>query len=178
MCGIVGCYPMQKFEQVSASLLTMNHRGPDAKSLYETAQGTLGHARLAILDVAAGHQPMIEQENLIVFNGEIYNYQALRREMLATVETDSDTEVVLKLYCACGPSCVSLLDGMFAFAILDSEGLFLARDPLGIKPLYYAFEEEGLWFASEVKSLLGKASAIQEFPPGHWWHSHYGMQRY
>lgn len=178
MCGIVGCYPMQEFTQVSAGLHAIDHRGPDAKSLHETAKGTLGHARLAILDVGSGHQPMTEQENLIVFNGEIYNYQALRRDMLDAVETDSDTEVVLKLYRACGPNFVNLLDGMFAFAILDQQGLFLARDPLGIKPLYYALGEEGIWFASEVKSLLGKATDIREFPPGHWWHSRHGMQRY
>lgn len=178
MCGIVGCYPMRKFTQVSTGLLAIDHRGPDARSVYETPEGTLGHARLAILDVAAGHQPMIEQETMIVFNGEIYNYQVLRSTMLDTTKTESDTEVVLKLYQAYGPDCVKFLDGMFAFAILDQDNLFLARDPLGIKPLYYAFDGEDMWFASEVKSLLGQVTDIQEFPPGHWWQSGHGMQQY
>lgn len=158
--------------------MTLSHRGPDAKSIFETQRGTLGHTRLAILDVASGHQPMTEQEKSIIFNGEIYNYQELRDKLLDSTETDSDTEVVLKLYRDYGPSFVNLLDGMFALAILDEKELFLARDPLGIKPLYYAREGDGVWFASEIKSLLGKVQNIQEFPPGHWWHSRYGMQRY
>ena len=178
MCGIVGSFPRQQFQQVSQSLLTLAHRGPDAKSVFETNQGTLGHTRLSILDVAGGHQPMTEQETFIVFNGEIYNYQELRQRLPDALDTQSDTEVILKLYGAYGPHCVDLLDGMFAFAILDRDELFLARDPIGIKPLYYAMDGENLWFASEVKALLSKSAAIHEFPPGHWWHSKRGFHCY
>jgi len=135
---------MQRLTLVADSLATIAHRGPDAKGLLETPYGTLGQARLAILDVAGGHQPMNDEESFIVFNGEIYNYRTLRNQLSEPIHTNSDTEVILKLYRSCGPKCVDLLDGMFAFAILDRGELFLARDPLGIKPLYYAMNDEGL----------------------------------
>lgn len=178
MCGLVGCYPMRKFSEIFEGLSAIKYRGPDAMSLHASDTGTIGHNRLSIIDVASGHQPMFEKSKLIVLNGEIYNYRKLRGEMHSTMKTDSDTEVVLKLYCIHGFDCVKMLDGMFAFAIADKDGLFLARDPLGIKPLYFAFDNEGIWFASEIKSLLGKVTDIQEFPPGHWWHSLHGMNRY
>jgi len=178
MCGIAGCYPAQEFAQVSECLIALAHRGPDAKGLFETPHGTLGQVRLAILDVAEGHQPMTEKGAFIAFNGEIYNYRTLRGRLPAAVNTDSDTEVILKLYLAYGPECVKFLDGMFGFAILGRGELFLARDPLGIKPLYYAVNGDRIWFASEVKALLGKATDVKEFPPGHWWHSRLGLHRY
>jgi asparagine synthase (glutamine-hydrolysing) len=169
---------MQQFTQVADSLSAISHRGPDAKGLFETPCGTLGQVRLAILDVAGGHQPMTEHGAFIAFNGEIYNYRALRAMLPESTTTDSDTEVILKLFRARGPACVSLLDGMFAFAILDQDSLFLARDPLGIKPLYIASDQDHIWFASELKALIGKAGQVREFPAGHWWHSRLGMQRY
>jgi asparagine synthase (glutamine-hydrolysing) len=178
MCGIAGCYPLQQFNQVAESLVTIAHRGPDAKGLFETPHGTFGQVRLAILDVAGGYQPMSDESSLIVFNGEIYNYKSLQRQFAGSIHTDSDTEVILKLYRSCGTQCVDFLDGMFAFAALDQGDLFLARDPLGIKPLYYSVNDGTVWFASEIKALLGKASNVQEFPPGHWWHSRHGLKRY
>jgi asparagine synthase (glutamine-hydrolysing) len=178
MCGIVGCYPAQELTQISDSLLTIAHRGPDEKGFFEIPRGTLGHVRLSILDVAGGHQPMADRESFIVFNGEIYNYRQLAERLPESVNTDSDTEVILKLYSAFGPKCIDLLDGMFAFAIINRDGLFLARDPLGIKPLYYAQNGGSTWFASELKALSNHAADVREFPPGHWWHSQHGLHRF
>lgn len=178
MCGIVGCYQAKGFEQISNNINLIAHRGPDARSVIETPRGTLGHTRLAILDVSGGHQPMTEQDRLIVFNGEIYNFLELRDRYISDASTESDTEVVLKLYREFGPRVVEMLDGMFALAILDQDELFLARDPIGIKPLYYAVNKGQVWFASEAKALIGQVKGIKEFPAGHWWHSHQGMNQY
>lgn len=178
MCGIAGSYPVEDAEVITKSLSMLLHRGPDAHRLAETTRGTLAHARLAILDVAAGHQPMRDGERWIAFNGEIYNYRSLRRGLPGPLRTDSDTEVILKLYATHGPACVMALDGMFAFALLDRGQLFLARDPLGIKPLYYGLHNQRLYFASEAKALAWFSQDVHEFPPGHWWHSQYGLHRY
>jgi asparagine synthase (glutamine-hydrolysing) len=114
----------------------------------------------------------------IIFNGEIYNYQSLTAEVTGPLTTTSDTEVVLALYRTYGPDCVKRLDGMFAFAILDGDNLFLARDPIGIKPLYYARRDGKIHFASEIKALEDFTDSVQEFPPGYYWHSKEGFKRY
>ncbi len=178
MCGIVGTYPEEDVESIRRGLAMLRHRGPDEQGIAGTPAGTLGHSRLAILDVAEGQQPMVERDSWIVFNGEIYNYRDLRDCFDEAVATDSDTEVILKLYRTHGPDAISMLDGMFAFAISDGEELFLARDPLGIKPLYWSLHNERLYFASEIKSLAWLTSDIQEFPPGYWWHSDCGFHKY
>jgi asparagine synthase (glutamine-hydrolysing) len=143
-----------------------------------TGDSTLGHARLSIIDVANGLQPMTRADASIVFNGEIYNYQELGKALTNPLKTDSDTEVLLQLYRQFGPECVSLLDGMFAFAIADGSSIFLARDPLGIKPLYYAAANGTLYFASEIKAIHEFSADVKEFPAGHWWHSDHGLSRY
>jgi asparagine synthase (glutamine-hydrolysing) len=178
MCGIVGSFPKADTEVISQSVKRLLHRGPDDHRVIETSKGTFGHTRLAIIDVAGGHQPMKNNGDWIAFNGQIYNYQQLRQNLAETFETQSDTEVILKLYAEHGPNCVALLDGMFAIALLDGDDLFLARDPLGIKPLYYAIEDEKLYFASEIKALVNLSSNILEFPPGYWWHSKLGLKQY
>ncbi len=178
MCGIAGSFPDRDSEIITSGVEKLIHRGPDARRVIETPNGTFGHTRLAIIDVAGGHQPMRHSQYLISFNGQIYNYQQLRHGLTDTFQTGSDTEVILKLYAEHGPNCVSLLDGMFAIALLDGEDLFLARDPLGIKPLYYATENGKLYFASEIKALIDLSSDILEFPPGHWWHSKLGLKQY
>ncbi len=178
MCGIMGSYPKEDEDAVDAGISMLQHRGPDAQQVTETPSGTFGHSRLAILDVAEGHQPMTAQGHWIILNGEIYNYHDLQTKLDKPVSTDSDTEVVLRLYVQYGPDCVSLLDGMFAFAIADADHLFLARDPLGIKPLYYTTHRQRLYFASEIKSLIGLSPDIKEFPPGYWWHSDQGFYKY
>jgi asparagine synthase (glutamine-hydrolysing) len=140
----------------------ITHRGPDDEGLYLNGPVGLGHRRLSIVDVAAGHQPMTNEDGSlhIVYNGEIYNHADFRAELEArghTYSTHCDTETILHLYEEYGPSCVEHLRGMFAFAIWDERRrvLFIARDRLGVKPLYYVHTEDGsLYFASEIKALL------------------------
>jgi asparagine synthase (glutamine-hydrolysing) len=138
----------------------LTHRGPDDAGSFREGNVGLGIRRLSIIDVEAGHQPILTKDGslAIVFNGEIYNYLELRRDYLSGYEfsTDSDTEVILHLYARFGENCVQLLNGMFAFAIWDrnKRKLFLARDRLGIKPLYYTVQNGSFIFGSEIKALL------------------------
>lgn len=166
MCGIVGIVHRDRHRRVDeARLIGMRdllvHRGPDEAGLYLDGPAGLGHRRLSIIDLASGHQPMTnEDESLwIVFNGEIYNFRVLRETLLQKghqFKTQSDTEVILHLYEEEGIQCVRALNGIFAFAIWDSnnQSLFLARDHMGVKPLYYAVTEEAFIFASEIKSIV------------------------
>lgn len=180
MCGIAGAWGGNSHEIVNEMVMQLKHRGPDGDGVMPTTDTTLGHTRLAIVDVAGGHQPLQDGEAWIAFNGEIYNYMDLRRGRLKgqRFKTRSDTETVLRLYQQSGPKSVEMLDGMFAFAISWQGELFLARDPLGIKPLYYGIEEGGIHFASEVKALSLVTDDIHEFPAGHWFHSKRGWQQY
>ncbi|MCW5877550.1 MAG: asparagine synthase B [Anaerolineales bacterium] len=180
MCGIAGVYGEQSPDQVNRMLTKLAHRGPDGQGLKNLPKGTLGHTRLAILDVDGGHQPMEAGGSWITFNGEIYNYRQLAVKHLqgVSLKTTSDTEVILHLYKKFGPTCVELLDGMFAFAILDGNELFMARDPLGIKSLYCGRHNGALYFASEIKALAEATDHIREFPAGHWYHSRQGWQAY
>ena len=146
---------------VKAMADSIRHRGPDDEGLYDGGQAVLGHRRLSIIDLAGGHQPMANEDGTvwIVFNGEIYNFQELRGELVARghrFRTHSDTEVIVHLYEEYGADCVTRLRGMFAFAIWDerSRTLLLARDRVGIKPLYYTVLDGQLLFASEIKALL------------------------
>jgi asparagine synthase (glutamine-hydrolysing) len=140
---------------------TLAYRGPDDAGLYLDGSVGLGHRRLSIIDLGGGHQPMANPERTlwIVFNGEIYNYRSLRSELSGKgypFRTNSDTEVILQLYAERGEACVQALNGMFAFAIWDAEqkSLFLARDRMGVKPLYYAETPDALVFASEIKAIF------------------------
>lgn len=140
---------------------TLAHRGPDGSGVYTEGAVGLAHRRLSIIDLAGGSQPMIEPTSgaAITFNGEIYNYLELRKQLLdanVTLQTSSDTEVILHLYRLHGAQCVQYLRGMFAFAIWDPQQqiLFLARDRVGKKPLYYADVNGSFIFASEAKALL------------------------
>jgi asparagine synthase (glutamine-hydrolysing) len=139
----------------------INHRGPDDAGYYTDNQVQLAFRRLSIIDLAGGHQPLpYENERYyIIFNGEVYNYVELRNELIEkgyTFNTTSDTEVIVALYADRGVDCVNYFRGMFAFIIWDKqEGtLFAARDHFGIKPFYYMEEDDGIFFASEMKSLL------------------------
>lgn len=148
----------------------MHTRGPDAEGLWTSAGIVLGHRRLAILDLGArANQPMVSTDGryTIVFNGEIYNFRELRRELEAegvAFRTTSDTEVLLALFAREGERMLPRLRGMFAFAIWDTQTreLFLARDPYGIKPLYYTRTKDGLLFASQVKALLASGLVSKE----------------
>lgn len=150
-------------------LAVMRHRGPDGSGVHLDGQAGLGHLRLSIIDLAAGSQPMANEDETvwIIFNGEIYNFQELRAALLARghrFRTHSDTEVIVHLYEEHGNECVKHLRGMFAFAIWDrcARRLFLARDRVGIKPLYYFANASQLAFASELKALLTLPDAPRE----------------
>jgi asparagine synthase (glutamine-hydrolysing) len=173
MCGINGIVLAGRGRQVERGLVermrdVISHRGPDDVGLLLDGEAGLGHRRLSIVDVAAGHQPMQNEDGTlhVVYNGEIYNHADYRPWLEArghTYRTHCDTETILHLYEEKGRACVEDLRGMFAFAIWDSarRELFVARDRLGVKPLYYVHADDGsLYFASEIKSLL-EAGAVR-----------------
>ena len=157
---------------VKAMADTIYHRGPDDEGYYVSGPIGLGFRRLSIIDLQSGHQPVSNEDGTvqIIFNGEIYNYQELRAFLLSkghVFKTQSDTEVIVHLYEELGPQCVEKLRGMFAFAIWDenTKTLFLARDRVGIKPLYYCLTETSLVFASEIKAILADPSIDREIAP-------------
>ncbi len=166
MCGIVGLVNLNSGEPVDETRLAcmrdiLRHRGPDGEGLVLDGPVGLGSRRLAIVDVASGHQPMANEDESawVVLNGEIYNHASLRPGLQARghrYRTSSDTETILHLYEEEGDRCVERLQGMFAFALWDRQRqrLLLARDRLGIKPLYYAVLDHELLFASEIKAIL------------------------
>ena len=166
MCGICGIYNAQSGEPVSVELLahmtnSISHRGPDDSGSYLDGPLGLGFARLSIIDLTGGHQPMSNETGDIwlVFNGEIWNYKELRKELLEEghhFRTNSDTETIVHAYEEYGVDCVARLHGMFSFAIWDAtrRRLLLARDRAGKKPLYYTQVNGSLLFGSEIKSLL------------------------
>lgn len=166
MCGICGIYNAQSKEPVSAELLahminSLSHRGPDDSGSYLDGSMGLGFARLSIIDLTGGHQPMSNETGDIwlVFNGEIWNYKELRKELIEKghyFRTNSDTETIVHAYEEYGVNCVARLNGMFSFAIWDAprRRLLLARDRAGKKPLYYTQVNGSLLFGSEIKSLL------------------------
>ncbi len=174
MCGIVGIVNLNPFEPMDETRLkrmrdVLSHRGPDGEGLWAEGPVGLGHRRLAILDVQGGSQPMANEDGTvwIVYNGEIYNHPVLRPELEARghrYRTRSDTETILHLYEEEGDRCVERLQGMFAFAVWDrARGrLLLARDRLGIKPLYYACTDQELLFASGIKAILAAGSLKPE----------------
>lgn len=164
MCGIIGAWGNPAADRVLAANRLLAHRGPDDQGHYSdtSVPVALGHARLSILDLSPlGHQPMCDAAgmNVIVFNGEIYNFRELRRELEAagySFRGHSDTEVLLALYRARGEAMLAMLNGIFAFAIYDKtdKSLFLAGDAMGVKPLYFTEGSDGFVFASELKALL------------------------
>ena len=162
----------------------MTHRGPDARGMFicPDDNGTLGHTRLSIMDPEGGDQPIYSEDNsmAIIANGEIYNFPVLRSELLQkhTFSTTSDSEAILHLYEEHGPSVVNHLDGMFAFAIADGKHLMAARDPIGIKSLYYGKCEGRFLFASELKALAPYCDNIKEFSPGTYYHSKEGFKTF
>lgn len=161
MCGIAGIIGKRDEALIRTMTATLQHRGPDGEG-FHTADGvSLGHRRLVVIDREGGVQPMFseDQRYCVVYNGEIYNFKSLRRDLKKLghqFHTHSDTEVLLHSYMEYGTACVEMLQGMFAFAVYDAQEkkCFLARDPLGVKPLYYAEQDGSLYFASEMKALL------------------------
>ena len=177
MCGILGVLnlgdrPPVSTETVHQMLTMIRYRGPDGFGIYRDAHVALGSARLSIIDLADGDQPIGNEDGTlwIVFNGEIFNYVELRPALEARghhFTTHSDTEVILHLYEDYGPDCLDYLNGQFAMAIWDTKkrSLFLARDRLGVRPLFYTVHDERLIFGSEVKSILAYPGVKAEIDP-------------
>lgn len=178
MCGIAGIFHLSTPKPVDPARLdrmcaAMAHRGPDGQGSWTAPGVGLGHLRLSIIDVAGSPQPMASTDGraVLVFNGEIYNYRELREELRgggAQFHTDGDSEVILAAWQRWGPDCLPRLHGMFAFAIYDvsTRSLFLARDRMGVKPLFYASLSDGsLAFASELKGLLAHPLLRRDIDP-------------
>ena len=183
MCGIVCAFDLkEKSEGLRPQLLTMSkkirHRGPDWSGIYADEKAILAHERLAIVDPASGKQPLFSEDEKLVLaaNGEIYNHRELRKQFEGTYnfQTESDCEVILALYKEKGTDFIDELNGIFGFAIYDAEKdeYFIARDHMGIIPLYIGWDENGTFYvASELKALEGVCTKIELFPPGHFMHS-------
>ncbi|TMM57964.1 asparagine synthase B [Maribacter algarum] len=183
MCGIVCAFEVKESTEVlRPQLLEMSkkvrHRGPDWSGIYSDEKAILAHERLAIVDPASGKQPLLSPDGKLILaaNGEIYNHRELREQFEGTYDfqTESDCEVILALYQAKGPSFIDEMNGIFGFAIYDTEKdeYFIARDHMGIIPLYMGWDQNGTFYvASELKALEGTCSKIELFPPGHYLHS-------
>jgi asparagine synthase (glutamine-hydrolysing) len=176
MCGIAGIIDYNTRENsipiVKEMLAAINYRGPDESGIYHSHYATLGNVRLSIIDISGGQQPLSDQTDRfwIVFNGEIFNYLELRKVLEAKgcqFKTQSDTEVLVQLYSVFGKECLNMLNGQFAFAIWDKlkEELFVARDRVGIRPVFYNLSDGVFSFASEIKSLFEQKRIIPELSP-------------
>jgi asparagine synthase (glutamine-hydrolysing) len=175
MCGIAGVVKFATNAEVDGAVLrrmcaAMVHRGPDDEGVYLGGRVGLGVRRLSVIDLVTGHQPISNEDGTvwIVFNGEIYNHATLRERLRARghrYATQSDTETIIHAYEEYGRDCVRHLRGMFAFAIWDTRKrrLFLARDRLGIKPLYYRENRDSFFFGSEIKVILAHPDVHAEF---------------
>jgi asparagine synthase (glutamine-hydrolysing) len=180
MCGIAGILHFDSQRRVDRTTLermtnVLSHRGPDGCGFYMAKNIGLGHRRLAIIDLFTGAQPMISEDEqlVLVFNGEIYNYVELREELKTlgySFNTSSDTEVILRAYEAWGFECQKKFNGMWAFALWDARErhLFLSRDRIGEKPLHFSLRDNSIFFGSEIKSIL--ASGLNFQPANNLWH--------
>jgi asparagine synthase (glutamine-hydrolysing) len=154
----------------------LRHRGPDWSGIHTCDTAILAHERLAIVDINTGAQPLLSPDGKqsLAVNGEIYNHRSLRNGLTRPFKfaTESDCEVILPLYLEKGSDFLNDLQGMFAFVLYDEDKnrYLIARDPIGIIPLYYGFDDEHqLYVASEMKALVGVCNVVSEFPPGHYW---------
>ena len=186
MCGILCAFDLKQSNvSIRPQILEMSkklrHRGPDWSGIYDASNAVLSHERLAIVDPTSGNQPLISPSKKLILaaNGEIYNHRALRStcDSEYQFQTESDCEVILALYEKEGKDFVKKLNGIFAFAIYDQERdeYFIARDHMGIIPLYMGWDGDGTFYvASELKALEGVCSKIELFPPGHYLHTSEG----
>jgi asparagine synthase (glutamine-hydrolysing) len=177
MCGIAGVLNLKEPGSISSDLIekmisTLYHRGPDESGIYLDDWIGLGHTRLSIIDLSSGTQPIHNEDETIwiVYNGEVFNYPELKQDLLNKGHrfyTTTDTEVILHLYEEQGPTCLDLLNGQFAIAIWDlrKKELFLARDRVGIRPLYYTIQGDSIIFASEIKAIFMEEEIPREIDP-------------
>ena len=184
MCGILAIIGKGKEEDVVRALSKrMAHRGPDESDIHVTEKGhILAHERLSIIDLHTGKQPIQGSSTAwMIHNGEIYNHQKLRNGILKehTFRTTSDSEVIVHLYEKFGYDFCNMLDGMFAFVVIDGDDYIAGRDPLGVKPLYYGLDERGrMYFSSEMKSIADQCKTFSTFPPGHYYTPETGFVKY
>jgi asparagine synthase (glutamine-hydrolysing) len=183
MCGIAGCFGIKDEDTINRMLDALTHRGPNDRGIHNGELFTVGHTRLSIVDVVTGHQPILTSNGKkgIIANGEIYNFKEIRSTLTSKYDfkTKSDSETVLHLYQEKGPDCVKDLDGMFAFAIFDENTFMLARDPIGIKPLYYGYKDDMLYFTSELGAMsFAGVEEVHEFPAGHYYTPKDGFVQY
>ena len=181
MCGIIGIFEIDgRKQEMRDKALKMaakiRHRGPDWSGIFSDGNAILAHERLSIIDVEHGAQPLLDKKNgnVLSVNGEIYNHRQLRGKLKEKHlwQTKSDCEVILFLYEEYGPEFLDMMDGIFAFTLYDKKkkDYFIARDHIGIVPLYMGWDELGaIFFASEMKSLNDYCTKIEEFPPGHYY---------
>ena len=183
MCGIAGSIGVRDVETVDRMLDALPHRGPNDRGIHINGDAVFGHTRLSIVDVVGGHQPILANggRSGIICNGEVYNFREIREKFLSKYpfKTQSDSEVILHLYEEKGPECVKELDGMFAFALFDGDDFMMARDPIGIKPLYYGQENGNFYFTSELGAMtLAGLEEVHEFPAGHYYTPKEGFVEY
>jgi len=184
MCGILAIIGKGKDEALVKQLSKrMSHRGPDESDVHITEKGHfLSHERLSIIVLHTGKQPIQGCNTAwMVHNGEIYNHQELRDTILKehTFRSTSDSEVIVHLYEKFGYDFCHLLDGMFAFVVIDGDDYIAGRDPLGVKPLYYGLDDRGrMYFASEMKSIADQCKTFSTFPPGHYYTPETGFVKY
>jgi asparagine synthase (glutamine-hydrolysing) len=184
MCGILAIIGKGKDEGLVKQLSKrMSHRGPDESDICITEKGhILSHERLSIIDLTTGRQPIQGTSKAwMVHNGEIYNHQQLRDTVLShhSFRTTSDSEVIVHLYEEFGYDFCNILDGIFAFVIINGDDFIAGRDPLGVKPLYYGLDERGrIYFSSEMKSINDQCQTFSTFPPGHYYTPQTGFVKY
>ncbi len=184
MCGILAIIGKGKEEEVVKTLSKrMSHRGPDESDLHITENGhILSHERLSIIDLHSGKQPIRGTKSAwMVHNGEIYNHQELRDGILKehTFRTKSDSEVIVHLYEEFGYDFCNLLDGDWAFVVVDGDDFIAGRDPMGVKPLYYGLDDRGrVYFSSEMKPIADQCKTFSTFPPGHYYTPTTGFVKY
>lgn len=176
MCGICGIWKEKRPGEVERMIRRMDHRGPDENGTLESEYGTLGHSRLSIMDPEHGKQPIFSEDGsrAVIANGEIYNFPKLYEQLKGkhTFRTKNDSEVLLHLYEEYGEKMLDKIEGMFAFCIADKNSLFIARDHIGIKPLYFAEKKDGsVLFTSELKTYEDHDFELKEFPPGSFYKS-------
>lgn len=182
MCGIVAGYGRADEATGKRMLARLVHRGPDDEGAVQVGGAWLGHRRLSIVDLGGGRQPLANDAGdfWLVGNGEIYNHEVVRGELGEEFTTRSDNEAALRLVDAKGPGALSSLEGMYAFVAAGADGRFIAaRDPVGIKPLYWARRDDQVVFASEMRAFDPEwRETVEAFPPGHYWTPEGGLARF
>jgi asparagine synthase (glutamine-hydrolysing) len=183
MCGILAVIGKADKDKVQQLSRRQRHRGPDEWGMYESPSGSImAHERLSIIDLSTGTQPIQGTDTAwVMHNGEIYNHMDLKKNELAhrQFRTTCDSEVIVHLYEKYGYDFCNKLDGIFSFVIVDGEKFMAGRDPIGVKPLYYGYDEAGnMYFSSEMKAICDQCTTMESFPPGHYYTSETGFVKY